>query len=175
VETIAIARRLAGEHPHARLPCPVCAVSVNAENVDTHLAKVHPDPATVPPPWRGLGFLGIFPCSLAFDDDAVVLRHSLGLGRRTVTLPCVFEVGALFRSQPDAITASYADDTNQPSQLVRAGRYLRFVGDRAITIGCRQAIQLDGGRSCDLVLSRAAFVAVEYELARRGLLVPATR
>jgi hypothetical protein len=148
---------------------------VNAENVDTHLAKVHPDPATVPPPWRGPGFLGIFPCSLAFDDGAVVLRHSLGLGRRTVTLPCVFEVGALFRSQPDAITASYADDTNQPSQLVRAGRYLRFVGDRAITIGCRQAIQLDGGRSCDLVLSRAAFVAVEYELARRGLLVPATR
>lgn len=35
------ARAMAAAHPQAKLPCPVCAVSLRADNLDKHLAKVH--------------------------------------------------------------------------------------------------------------------------------------
>jgi hypothetical protein len=181
-DTLTIARRLAAEHPGARLPCPACAVSVNAGNLDRHLAGVHPGFAAAAPPWRGTGF---FPVSLTFTDDALVLRHRLGLSRRAVALPCRLEVGPLVAWRLDPVMSSYADDTNVAGEHVRAGRYLRLVGEAAITIGCRQATQFhahwdraqlhDGAprRRCDLILPRVALVALEYELARRNLLVPA--
>jgi hypothetical protein len=36
------------------LPCPVCAVSLKAANLDPHLAKVHPGAVDPQPPWRGV-------------------------------------------------------------------------------------------------------------------------
>jgi hypothetical protein len=36
------ARRLAHEHPDARLPCPHCAAGLRATNLERHLDKVHP-------------------------------------------------------------------------------------------------------------------------------------
>ncbi|MCY0987544.1 hypothetical protein OV203_10445 [Nannocystis sp. ILAH1] len=35
------ARMLAAAHPQAKLPCPVCAVSLRAKNLDKHLATAH--------------------------------------------------------------------------------------------------------------------------------------
>ncbi len=183
--SIASARRLAADHPSAKLPCPICAASLNAENLDKHLAKVHPGAADVAPPWRGKGALGLFPCSLTIDGDSVVLRHTLGLFRRVVPLPCSVEGGSLWRSRPDAVMTSYADDMNVPHVDVRAGRYVKVQCPRsriAIAVGCRGGSALaahwtgwtQGGkrRGVDVVVSREAMVALEYELAGRGLLVP---
>ncbi|HEY5946620.1 MAG TPA: hypothetical protein VIV40_14055 [Kofleriaceae bacterium] len=39
--SIATARRLSASHPRTMLPCPRCAASVRAENLDKHLAKTH--------------------------------------------------------------------------------------------------------------------------------------
>lgn len=185
-DPIAIARRLAAASPTARLPCPVCAASLDAENLARHLAKVHAGAtASAAVRWRGKGFLGLFPCSVGFDGDQLTLRHRLGLATRVVRLPCAIEVGALFGTRVDPITSSYADDANQPTRTVRLGRYVRLVGERSITIGCRHNTQFtshwdragwrDGARrrSTDLVVDREAMVAIEYELARRGVLVPA--
>ncbi|MBA2542329.1 MAG: hypothetical protein H0V17_21990 [Deltaproteobacteria bacterium] len=185
LDSLAIARRLAAAYPAATLPCPICAASLNAENLDKHLAKVHPGAAAPTGPWRGKGALGLFPCSVRFDGDVIVLRHTLGLFRRELPLSCSIESGSLWSSRPDAIGVQYDINTTVD---VRAGRYLRFVDPRsrlAITIACRQSTQFtahwarsgwtDGGkrRAKDLVVAREAMLAIEYELARRGLLVPA--
>jgi hypothetical protein len=189
-DALAIARQLAAAHPEARLPCPVCAGTVGARNLDGHLVKVHPgaSAAAMAPPWRGKGALGVAPCSLelvgAAGGDALVLRHWLGLARRAVTLPCALEAGALTAIRSDAIMASYADDMNVGGETVKVGRYLRLRGERSITIGCRGGARLashwartawsDGkpARSCDLVVAREAMVAIELALAARGMLVP---
>lgn len=47
------ARSLASAHPTAMLPCPICAVSLRAANLDAHLAKVHPGKSDQQPPWKG--------------------------------------------------------------------------------------------------------------------------
>jgi hypothetical protein len=124
------------------------------------------------------------PASIAFDGDAIVL---LRLGKRRVSLPCKLEMGTLVGTRPDAIAANQAVEYNTPGETVRVGRYLRLVGDRSITIGCKHATQFDshwrreqladGGRrrSCDVMLPRLALAAIEYELAQRGMLVPATQ
>ncbi|HEX5062347.1 MAG TPA: hypothetical protein VFV99_23410 [Kofleriaceae bacterium] len=181
MDTLTIARQLADFHPSARLPCPACGVSVNGDNLAKHLAKVHADFSSLTPPWRGRGWFGLLPASIAFDGDAIVLRR---LGQRRVSLPCKLEVGTLVGTRPDAISANQSVDYNTPGETVRVGRYLRLVGDRSITIGCRSATQfhahwrreqlIDGGRrrSCHVMLSRPALAAIEYELARRGMLVP---
>jgi hypothetical protein len=39
--TVSIARRVAGTHPEATLPCPVCAASLKARNLERHLGEVH--------------------------------------------------------------------------------------------------------------------------------------
>ncbi|KIG18572.1 hypothetical protein DB30_00257 [Enhygromyxa salina] len=41
IQAVATARRLAGAHPQATLPCPGCAASVKAQNLERHLAKLH--------------------------------------------------------------------------------------------------------------------------------------
>jgi hypothetical protein len=175
----AFARQLAAQRPDAKLPCPVCAASLNAENLDKHLAKVHADATEATGlEWRGKGALGLFPCAVRFDGDSLVLRHTLGLFQRRVALPCAIETGARFRTRPEA----YATEYNHASVEEKAGRYLRLVGAKAITIGCRHSTLFkahwsqqswrEGGRrqSVDLVIDRAGMVAIEYELARRGLL-----
>jgi len=184
-DSIAIARRLVAAHPAAKLPCPICAASLKAENLDHHLAKVHPGASAPTGPWRGKGALGVFPCSLAIVGDAIVLRHTLGLFTRTVPLPTGIEAGSLWRSQPDAITAGYADDFNTSSVDVKAGRYVRLECPRSrvgITVGCRGGGALAGHwegwrqgarrKSVDLMIGREAMVGLEYALAGRGLLVP---
>ena len=47
-DTLEIARRLARENPGATLPCPLCAASVGATNLEKHLGKVHPNNASTP-------------------------------------------------------------------------------------------------------------------------------
>jgi|GEM_PF-2127946 len=39
---VGLARQIAGAHPGATLPCPVCPAELAAANLDRHLAKVHP-------------------------------------------------------------------------------------------------------------------------------------
>jgi hypothetical protein len=46
--SVAVARQLASASPQAMLPCPVCAASLRAENLERHLAKVHPELQTQP-------------------------------------------------------------------------------------------------------------------------------
>jgi hypothetical protein len=40
-DAVTIARRLSTAHPEALLPCPACAVSLKARNLDRHLSEVH--------------------------------------------------------------------------------------------------------------------------------------
>jgi hypothetical protein len=127
-----------------------------------------------------LGALNKLPGSITLDRDAIVLRHSLGLGRRRVTLPCPLEAGALWRTRPDLIGTQAG--VNAPGTPERFGSYLRFAGPRAITLGCSQAIQLtehwapatvragQRRRLFDLLLDRPSLVALEYALAARGVL-----
>ena len=54
--TAAFARRLANQHPVAKLPCPACAAEVKGENLDKHLRKVHalePGESSGPVMWAG--------------------------------------------------------------------------------------------------------------------------
>lgn len=227
---IAIARDLAAAHPESKLPCPTCAVSVKAANLDGHLAKVHPGATDALRPWRGkdyrivvtallaippalaivgaiiaatpisagdrtgtfllagtgalfltialVGLTGIVRGSITLAGDAIRLRHSL-LGRRTVRLPCAVEVGGLWGSRIDSVTP--AADYNQPTTPRKLGNYLRLSGEgKSITIACRHSTlvrehwtgwtQGPRRRYCDLVIDREALVALEYELAKRGVL-----
>lgn len=51
----AIARQLAAASPTSMLPCPRCASSVRADNLEGHLAKVHAAPApAIGRGWRGV-------------------------------------------------------------------------------------------------------------------------
>jgi hypothetical protein len=178
VTSLETARRLAREHPTAKLPCPVCAASLKTENLERHLAKVHPGaPASSDTTWPAKGLLRVFPCTLALDGDVVVLHYLLGMRRRVVPLPCAIEVGAIVTSRPDAILHEHG-----PVVTERTGSYLRLVGDKAITIGCRNSTLFaehwrpDGWtkgarrKRCDVVVEREVMVAIEYALAKRGLL-----
>jgi len=181
MDSIAIARQLASVHTRAKLPCPVCAASLKAENMDSHLAKVHAGVTSyAETAWKGKGMLGIAPVSLALEDNAVALRHWLLLARRIVRLPCRIEIGGTVTHQPNVIME------HEPATEVRTGRYLRLVGDGgAITIGCKQQTQFAShwarsgytvgkkrGRA-DIRLPVEAMVAIEYALATRGMIVPA--
>ena len=185
MDAIATARTLAAAHPAAMLPCPICAASLKAENVERHLGKVHPDARNAETRWAGKGALGLAPVQLSLDGDAVVLRHWLGLATRRVTLPCAIEVGALWGERMAAPMG--APETTEAATPVRTGRYLRLVGDDAsITIGATQSTQFpthwarrgwrEGGkrRGCDIRVPVTAMLALEYLLASRALLVPAT-
>lgn len=50
---ISVARDLATRHPTARLPCPVCAAPLRADNLDKHLQKIHPSAPPSTTRWRG--------------------------------------------------------------------------------------------------------------------------
>jgi len=186
MDPISTARELAAAHPTAKLPCPVCAASVNAENLARHLDKVHPGArAPAATTWPGKGALGVFPVSLALAGNAFVLKHMLGLARRRVELPFSVQIGALVAMRPDVVGA-HQDEYNTPGTEVRTGRYLRLVGKRAITIGCARSTSFsahwdngswrDGGkrRSCDIRVSIETMLAIEYALVQRGVLRLAT-
>ncbi len=54
MDALSTARSLAASRPGAKLPCPLCAVSVKAANLDAHVAKVHPAASPALPPWTGI-------------------------------------------------------------------------------------------------------------------------
>src|SRR5689334_14556681 len=59
-QTVAIARELARTHPAANLPCPVCAASLKAANLERHLAEMHQvGPQGVAPPPTALELVGV--------------------------------------------------------------------------------------------------------------------
>jgi len=225
---IATARDLARRHPRAKLACPICATSLAAENLDKHLAKVHPGALDVAAPWRGkdyrivltalllipiaiaagvaivfaadvsndlnqfrivagaggsflvlalVGMTGWFPGWLRLDGDRVRYKHSLGLGRRTVAMPCTITIGPLVTTH----RIDAANDFNSPGTEVRVGFYLRVTSGRtSITIGCRHNTlatmhwtgwQQGSKRNfCDVIIPGPEMVALEYALAQRGLL-----
>ncbi|MBZ0234548.1 MAG: hypothetical protein K8M05_19610 [Deltaproteobacteria bacterium] len=175
-----LARELAASSPDAKLPCPVCASTLAARNLEAHLAKVHgsDNGGGGGGPWRGRRW-AIFPATLHHHDGSIVLRTLLG--RRAVKLPCSVEVGTLVGVRPAAGMASYADDYNVPHDTVRTGAYLRL-GD-AITVGCRGGANVKAHwagwtqgprrRRADLIVDRRARVELEYVLAAAGALRPA--
>lgn len=185
MDVVGFARELACAHPSAKLPCPICVVTVKAENLDKHLDKVHARIEASPAAsWPGKTLLGLLPCRLVLDGDALVLRR-FGLKRR-VPLDGVIEVGPIYGSRPAAGMSSYGDDFNVPHETIRTGSYLRITaGSRSITIGSKHGTQFaahwqrdlwrQGGRrrACDVRVDRTSLVAIEYVLARAGRLVPA--
>jgi hypothetical protein len=155
--------------------------------MERHLAKVHPGAAALAGPvWPGATFFGLLRCEIVADDTGVTLKRALGLGRRIVRFPCAVETGTLTRQQLEAGAASYADDMNVRSSDVPAGSYLRLVGEADLVLGCRQKIEMErcweaagwtrGPRrgSAHVMVERGVLVRLEYLLARRGLLVPAS-
>ena len=113
-----VARELAAAHPDSKLPCPVCANTVKAPNLSSHVEKVHA--GATAPPWRGRRW-GMFPARLSHADRSIVL--STLLRRRAVTLPCAVHVGSLVGKQIEAGMSSYADDMNVPMTEVVVGWY----------------------------------------------------
>jgi hypothetical protein len=184
VDVVGFARELARAHPRARLPCPVCVVTVKAENFDKHLEKVHPSVEhAAATSWRGTALFGLLPCTLTLDGTTLVLRR---LGKRRVALDAAIEIGSLTGSRLEAGTSSYADDMNVPSETVRTGSYMRLSSGRtSITLGSPHGTQfadhwmrgmwkLGPKRgSCDIRVPRETLAAVEYVLARAGTIVPA--
>lgn len=172
-----VASELAARFPNARLPCPVCATSVNATNLTSHVAKVHA--GAQPIAWRGRRW-GLFPASLALVEAPPAIVLSTLLRKRRVALPCTVQVGSLVGERIDAGMSSYADDTNVGTSTVKTGWYLRL-GD-AITIGCRTAANVKTHwagwqqgprrRITDVVVDRRVLVEIEYALAARGVLGP---
>jgi hypothetical protein len=185
VDVGGFARGLARAHPTAKLPCPVCVVTVKAENLDKHLDKVHAGiEHAAASEWHGKAFWGLVPCALSLDGEALVLRR---FGKRRLPLDAVIEIGALLGSRPQAGTSSYADDMNVPYETVRTGSYMRLSsGKTSITIGSAHGTQFaehwmrgmwkqgPKRRRCDIRVPREALAAIEYVLARSGTLVPAT-
>lgn len=165
---------IAAANPQARLPCPVCATTVKAENLAGHVAKVHAD---VPVPDGKGKRWGFLPARLSIEDGAVVMRTLLST-RRVPLAGSTVEVGGLVTSRPDPTMSSYADEMNVPHDTVRTGWYLRL-GDR-LTIGCRTAANVKEHwsgwtqgprrRSCDVVAPRRIVVEIEYALAAAGVL-----
>lgn len=127
-------------------------------------------------------FMGATRATLTLDGDALVLRHSLGLGRRVARLPCAPTVGTIERPPADAAGGAY--DVGPGGPPVPAGWYLQVGG---VTVGCRQSTGFRdhwhpggwraGGRrmTYDVLVTREVMVAIEYALAARGALSPAAR
>jgi hypothetical protein len=126
-----------------------------------------------------LAFAALFrkiPARLALAENAIVFRGLVA--KHSVDLPCEIEVGTMLDSRPDAVHGS--SDHNTPSVEFDAGTYLRFVGPGEIVVACRaNAARLGASRGSrrnkwDIELPREAFVALQYELIDRGLLVVAS-
>lgn len=129
------------------------------------------------------GLFDVWRASLVLDGDVLVLRHSFVLRRRVGLVNAAIEIGALLGSRGDVTMSAYADEIDVPTMPVRAGSYVRIAhGRRGITIAAKGAspfakIWDPAGwrrgrrrRWCDIVVTRDALVALEYELAARGLL-----
>ena len=100
-------------------------------------------------------------------------------------LPCAIVTGSYIKSRVDGVHVNA--DINQKHVDVREGSYLRFEarGGKALTIAMKGDTLFrdtwDGAgftagkprKWYDVKVPREAMVAIEYELASRGLLAPA--
>lgn len=162
-----VAYGLAAAHPQAKLPCPICANTVNASNLSSHVTKVHADVAALAD-WRGRRW-SVLPARLALADGAIELRALLG--RRRVALPCAVVVGSLVTDRVNVINEYEAE-------TVKTGWYMRL--GESITIGCRTAANVKAHwkgwtqgkrrRITDVVVDRRVLVEIEYALAAAGAL-----
>jgi len=176
---LAIARTLAAGHPQAMVPCPLCATSVRAANLERHVGRSHAarvadDDAAGP--WSDRR--GLSAARLTVEGDHVVLRGRLGVGARRVALVGRVELGGLTPSRPRSFMSSYDDHSglsDSADELV--GVYLRL---RGATVGCAASTDVrkhwtgwkqgPPRRGCDIALAPEAFVQLQYTLAERGLL-----
>ncbi|HMJ74977.1 MAG TPA: hypothetical protein VK507_03340, partial [Iamia sp.] len=115
-------------------------------------------------------------------DRAVVLHHRLGTGTTRVALPAHVESGSLIRH----VGGSGGDETGSggdPGYDEHVGTYLRLgTGLGAITVGCPSSTKVrkhwEGWAPAkqrtrwDITLAPAEFVAFQYDLAARGVLLP---
>lgn len=79
MDALSTARSLAASRPGARLPCPLCAVSVSAVRLDEHVARVHPAASPASPPWRGVDRRSVRTLALAAGLVALAMV-ALGAG-----------------------------------------------------------------------------------------------
>src|SRR5215213_7550097 len=115
---------LAARHPQALLPCPVCAVSVRAANLERHMGKSHPGAADLSSEWSDVR--GVSMARLSIDADALALRTRSGLRTRREPLTDGVVLGAVVKSGTSSLMSSYADDypTLAETTSKRAGVYL---------------------------------------------------
>lgn len=177
-DPVAMARRIALQHPGATLGCPACDASLTASNLDRHLGKVHPDVLSpAPTAWRGVG--RVFRGHLALRDGHLELRRPLGLDRR-VALPAAVTVGGARTTRADVIDVSLDVPTPRMHEE-RAGVYLQVgTGRRSIAVRCPSG----GGvrrhwsgwqqgprrRRWHITLAAPDFAALQYALAEVGML-----
>ena len=129
-----------------------------------------------------IGRAGRFRARVEVADRAVVLHHRLGTGTTRVALPSAVESGSLIRH----VGGSGGDESGaggDPGYDEHVGTYLRLgTGFGAITVGCPSSTKVrthwegwaPGGQRTrwDITLAPAAFVAFQYDLAERGVLLP---
>lgn len=171
--TLLLAAELTAAHPEAKLPCPVCANTVNAPNLAAHVSAVHS--VSAPCVWRGRRW-GFLPARLAVSEGALLL--STLLGTRQVALPCSVHIGLLVGTRPSAGMSSSSD--NVLEREVKTGWYLEL--GKAMTIGCKTAHNMKAHwvgwepgpkRSIPhLMVDRRVLVEIEYLLASTGSIRP---
>jgi len=129
-----------------------------------------------------VGRAGRFRARVEVADRAVVLHHRLGTGTTRVALPTPVESGSLIRH----VGGSGGDENGSGGDAgydEHVGTYLRLgTGLGAITVGCPSSTKVrthwEGwapGKQrtrWDITLAPAAFVAFQYDLAERGVLLP---
>lgn len=132
----------------------------------------------------GLALLGVFPARLELYADRVCLRWGLGLGTGVIWLPAQLSAG---RTRETRTVAGSHQYESAPGEDVDAGPYLQLTNDaRNLIVGCASGAGLqkrwveDGWhrgptlRRRDITLDRRGMLAVEYHLARLGMLRPFT-
>jgi len=85
----AIALELASAHPDTSLPCPDCAASVKASNLERHLAKTHPGEAAGAAHWAGADHAIQVPVLLAGLACVAGLFASLALAPEHYRVACL--------------------------------------------------------------------------------------
>lgn len=127
-----------------------------------------------------VGRAGGFRARVEVADRAVVLHHRMGTGTVRVALPTHVETGSLIRHVGGS---GDEDGGGDPGYDVHVGTYLRLgTGRRAITVGCPSSTGVrthwEGWAPArertrwDITLTPSDFVAFQYDLAARGVLLP---
>lgn len=125
-----------------------------------------------------LHYLERLPARLTLSGDELRLRYLFGLLGRRVRLPGTIQVGRVFRTRPAASPVNHS--VTEPGVEESAGSYLRIAHEnKDVIVRCPHDCLLEqhwlvtrGPRRdrWDISLDRAAFAALEYALADRGVL-----